>query len=103
MLDELGDGEDEYFKEVLDKMHQWNHDICSTLHALTDLQDKVLLMVHSYGRRSVEKISEVFKRMRRNDLVQKLTDGSSAASKSKKIKSKVLNVCVSCEYGGSER
>ncbi|XP_061573622.1 uncharacterized protein LOC133440385 isoform X2 [Cololabis saira] len=78
-LDHLGDEEKEDFKEALSETHwRWsNYNSFHILQELTDLQDKVLFMVHMYGSSSVEKITEVLKKMNKTELVQRLTDGSS--------------------------
>ncbi|XP_061573959.1 uncharacterized protein LOC133440652 [Cololabis saira] len=76
-LDLLGDEDKEHFKKALSKTHQRRSDSFHILLELTDLQDKVLLMVYTYGSRSVEKITEVLKKMKKTELVQRLTDGSS--------------------------
>ena len=51
----------------------------------TSMQDKVFLIVQYYGQRSMETIKEALKKMKRTDLVQRLSD-SSSGPKSKTVK-----------------
>lgn len=44
-----------------------------------DMLDLVDLMLHTYEQQSVEVTKKVFKKMNRNDLVQKLSDTSSGS------------------------
>lgn len=52
-----------------------------------NMQDLVFLMVQTYGQQSVEETKEILKKIRRDDLVQKLSFDCSRST-SKKIKMK---------------
>ncbi|XP_049901706.1 uncharacterized protein LOC126391181 isoform X6 [Epinephelus moara] len=79
----MGDKELEKFKKVLSQVHQHEHfsDIQRRLRNTTDVQDTVFLMVQIDGQQSVETTKEVLKKMKRTDLVQKLSDSSSGPKK----------------------
>ncbi|XP_039661994.1 NACHT, LRR and PYD domains-containing protein 1 homolog isoform X2 [Perca fluviatilis] len=79
-LKELRDGELQKFKKVLD-FHRNFSDAPSSLQGSTDRQDIVFSVVKTYGQQSVEKTKEVLMEMERTDLVQKLSDSSSAPKK----------------------
>ncbi|XP_061574041.1 uncharacterized protein LOC133440740 [Cololabis saira] len=77
-LDHLGDEDKEDFEEALSKTHHWWwSDSFHIPQEFTDLQDKVLFMVHTYGSSSMEKITKVLKEMKKTELVQRRSDGSS--------------------------
>ncbi|XP_078027592.1 uncharacterized protein LOC117265830 isoform X4 [Epinephelus lanceolatus] len=79
----MGDKELEKFKKVLSQVHQHEHfsNIQRRLRNTTDVQDIVFLMVQIDGQQSVETTKEVLKKMKRTDLVQKLSDSSSGPKK----------------------
>lgn len=54
---------------------------------ISDIQDLVFTMVQNYGQHTVEKTKEALSKIKRNDLVHKLSVNYSG-SKSKKIKMK---------------
>ena len=67
--------------------------IPSDLLSIVDMQGTMCLMVQSYGQQSVERAREILKKMKRTDLVQRLSD-SSSRPKSKTIKTRhIYNVC----------
>ncbi|XP_071325380.1 uncharacterized protein [Trachinotus anak] len=83
-LADLSDRELRVFKQVLLRqihLHKPHSDIPWILLRVTDLQDTVLLMVQTYGQKSVEKTKKVLKEMNKTDLVQRLTDSSSGPTK----------------------
>ncbi|XP_051261728.1 uncharacterized protein LOC127366633 isoform X4 [Dicentrarchus labrax] len=88
-LKDLSDEEFEEFKKVLNQFPFLSPDLLmfvttdmqSLLLKITDLQDTVFSMVQTFGQKSVEKTKEVLKKMKRTDLVQRLSDSSSGAKK----------------------
>ncbi|XP_018555614.1 uncharacterized protein LOC108899589 isoform X1 [Lates calcarifer] len=81
-LSDLSNRELKDFKQVLLSQidcYKRYSDVTWRMLRMTDLQDTVFLIVQTYSQQSVEKTKEVLKRMRRNDLVQRLSDSSSGA------------------------
>ncbi|KAM8734425.1 uncharacterized protein AB9X84_023226 isoform 2-T2 [Acanthopagrus schlegelii] len=88
----LSDAEFKRFKEELtsafepgiysavDSMQQMPADIAMLL-AVADMQDTVCLMVQEYGQKSLNMTKEILKKLRRTDLVQRLSDSSSRPEK----------------------
>ncbi|GLD53087.1 uncharacterized protein AKAME5_000587800 [Lates japonicus] len=81
-LSDLSDREIKDFKQVLlsqiDRYKRYS-DVTWRMLRMTDLQETVFLIVQTYSQQSVEKTKKVLKRMRRTDLVQRLSDSSSGA------------------------
>ncbi|XP_038568250.1 uncharacterized protein LOC119898145 [Micropterus salmoides] len=79
MLADLSDREFQLFKDFLLQTNFHRHflDIPQKLLIMRDRQDTVFLLVQRYGEQSVEKTNKVLKRVKRTDLVQKLSDSSS--------------------------
>ncbi|KAL7393705.1 hypothetical protein ABVT39_014808 [Epinephelus coioides] len=76
----LSDGELEEFKEVLlsqTDLYRRLSGIPMMLLRIKDRQATVFLMVLTYGQQSVEMTKEVLEKMKRTDLVQRLSDSSS--------------------------
>ncbi|XP_031169288.2 uncharacterized protein LOC116060051 [Sander lucioperca] len=83
-LKELRDGELQKFKKVLvSQTDFYRHfsDAPWMQRESIDRQDIVFLVVLTYNQQSVEKTKEVLKNIERTDLVQKLSDSSSAPKK----------------------
>nr|XP_046255938.1 uncharacterized protein LOC124065000 isoform X2 [Scatophagus argus] len=87
-LKDLSDGELVKFKgALLHKMHfrrfdmYKDHSDYPLMLEQRDVQDTVFLLVQSCGRQSVETVKEVLKKMKRTDLVQRLSDSSSGLRK----------------------
>ncbi|TDH11451.1 hypothetical protein EPR50_G00060940 [Perca flavescens] len=83
-LKELRDGELQKFKKVLvsqTDFRRYFSDALWMLQESTDRQTIVFSFVLTYGQQSVEKTKEVLMEMKRTDLVQKLSDSSSAPKK----------------------
>ena len=94
-LKELRDGQLQKFKKVLCDFHRYFSVPLWMLWESTDRQDIVFSVVLIYGQQSVEKTREALMEMKRTDLVQKLSD-SSSAPKSKTIKKKTF--CLSHNF-----
>ncbi|KAL7394009.1 hypothetical protein ABVT39_019294 [Epinephelus coioides] len=75
----LSDGELREFKTVLRQSHLYGLFYWRQLR--TDMQDTVFLMVQIDGQQSVETTKEVLKKMKRTDLVQRLSESSSGSKK----------------------
>ncbi|XP_039662297.1 uncharacterized protein LOC120562581 isoform X2 [Perca fluviatilis] len=80
-LKELRDGELQKFKKVLCDFHRYFSVPLWMLWESTDRQDIVFSVVLIYNQQSVEKTREALMEMKRTDLVQKLSDSSSAPKK----------------------
>ncbi|XP_035862451.1 uncharacterized protein LOC116060966 [Sander lucioperca] len=83
-LKELRDGELQTFKKAIVSQTDFYRNFSdnpSMQQGSTDRQDIVFSVVEIYGQQSVEKTKEVLKNMKRTDLVQKLSDSSSAPKK----------------------
>ncbi|XP_035862616.1 uncharacterized protein LOC118496159 [Sander lucioperca] len=83
-LKELRDGEFQKFEKVIvsqTDFYGYFSDNPSIQQGSTDRQDIVFSVVLTYDQESVEKTKEVLKNMKRTDLVQKLSDSSSAPKK----------------------
>ncbi|XP_050931905.1 uncharacterized protein LOC108899588 isoform X2 [Lates calcarifer] len=83
-LADLSDKEIKDFKQILLSQipfHRSYSDSQWRLLVVADLQDTVLLMVQNYGQQSVEETKTVLRKMKRTDLVQRLSDSSSGATK----------------------
>ncbi|XP_035528353.1 uncharacterized protein LOC118335942, partial [Morone saxatilis] len=88
-LKDLSDEEFEEFKKVLNPFQFLSPDLFmfettdtqSLLLKITDLQDIVFSIVQIFGQKSVKKTKEVLNKMKRTDLVQRLSDSSSGAKK----------------------
>ncbi|XP_045902062.1 uncharacterized protein LOC123969011 isoform X2 [Micropterus dolomieu] len=82
-LADLSDREFQRFKDFLlqTSFHRHFLDITQKLLVMRDRQDTVFLLVQRYGEQSVEKTNKVLKRVKRTDLVQRLSDSSSGPKK----------------------
>ncbi|XP_042345902.1 uncharacterized protein LOC121945668 [Plectropomus leopardus] len=80
LLETLTDMNDKEFKKFQTAVGQINPER-SDLDQWIDMEDIVFFIVKTYGQQSVEMIKEVFKRIRRTDLVQRLSDSSSRPKK----------------------
>lgn len=70
---------------------KWHFDIKWRSLKITDIQDTVFLMVKSFGQQSVEKTKDILLKIKRKDLVQRLSSSSSGA-KSKTQTSKIIRL-----------
>ncbi|KAL7393404.1 hypothetical protein ABVT39_010347 [Epinephelus coioides] len=80
----LSDWELKKFKEVLlsqTDLYRHHSGMPFILREIEDQQDTVFLMVLTYGQQSVETTKQVLKKMKRTDLVRRLSDSSSGPKK----------------------
>ena len=103
-LKDLSEEELDMFKSTLHPFYQLEHSSSKSMQWKAkyipfdlldeaDMQGTVCLMVQYCGQQSVEMTKESLKKMKRTDLVQRLSD-SSSRPKSKTIKTRhVYNIC----------
>ncbi|XP_026173577.1 uncharacterized protein LOC113136756 [Mastacembelus armatus] len=79
----LRDGELKEFMMFLRQIHHQkpNSDILWRLLTMSDVQDTVFLLVQTYDQQSVEKTKEILEKMKRSDLLEKLSLSSSGPTK----------------------